>query len=180
MVILKLFDNYSIRSWKMTDVESISNYANNHNIWINLRDAFPHPYTRTDAQTFIAKSLSREQETSFTVADDSEAIGSIGFVIQKDVHKNSAELGYWLAESYWNRGIMTAAVKVITKYAFDTFGLTRMYAEPYANNRASVRVLEKGAYVFEGRLVSSAIKNGQLLDQLIFARINSSTIINDR
>ncbi len=91
----------------------VAKYANNRNIWLNLRDGFPHPYSIDDANKFIANALAKKPETSFAIASHKEAIGSIGLTIGKDVHRYTAELGYWLAEPFWGQGIMTEAVRLL-------------------------------------------------------------------
>lgn len=160
-----------VRSWQTSDIDSLVAHANNRKIWMNLRDAFPHPYTRHDARDFIRAVRHRDPETTFAIAVDGAAVGSIGFVMHGDVERVSAEIGYWLAEPFWGRGIMTGALKGVTEYAITTHGLTRIYALPFAWNAASCRVLEKAGYVLEARLRCSAIKDGQLTDQLQYAFI---------
>jgi ribosomal-protein-alanine N-acetyltransferase len=160
-----------VRSWRTSDAESLLRHANNRNIWLNLRDAFPHPYTKHDARAYIRSVRERTPETTFAIAVDDEAVGSVGFVLRTDVERVSAEIGYWLAEPFWGRGITTEALTALTKYAVDTHGLTRIYALPFAWNRASCRVLEKAGYVLEARLRRSAIKDGQITDQMQYAYI---------
>jgi len=158
-----------VRSWEESDVPSLAIHANNRKIWRNLRDAFPHPYTEHNARVFIHSANEREPETYFAVAVDGEAVGSIGYTFHTDVERVSAQIGYWLAEPLWNRGIMTEALKAVTEQAIRTHGLTRLYAVPYEWNAASFRVLEKAGYVLEGRMRRSAIKDGQVIDQLMYA-----------
>jgi len=159
-----------IRSWKKEDALSISKYANNRKIWINLRDGFPHPYSLDDAEKFIAKAGEKKPETFFVIASTKEAIGSIGFGLGEDVHRYTAELGYWLAEPYWNRGIITEAIGIAIEYAFEKFELVRIYAEPYATNPASSKVLEKCGFQYEGRLKANVYKDGKVLDQLMYSK----------
>src|SRR5262245_46690038 len=125
-----------VRSWETSDADSIARYANNRNIWVNLRDAFPHPYNRQHAREFIRATRQRSPETTFAIVVDGEAIGSVGFVLHPDVERVSAEIGYWLAEPFWGRGIATDALTGLTRYAIDTHGLTRVYALPFAWNAA--------------------------------------------
>ena len=158
-----------IRSWRMGDVESLARHADNRKIWLNLRDAFPHPYTSHDAREFIQSIRNRAPETTFAISVNGEAVGSVGFVLRHDVERVSAEIGYWLAEPFWGRGMTTEAVVAMTRYAIDTHGFTRMFATPFASNQASCRVLEKAGYVLEGRLRRSAIKDGQIIDQMQYA-----------
>ena len=160
-----------VRSWHTSDVDSLVAHANNRKIWMNLRDAFPHPYTRHDAREFIRAIRTREPETTFAISVNGDAVGSIGFVMHGDVERVSAEIGYWLAEPFWGRGITTEALVAITRYAIDAHRLTRIYAVPFAWNAASCRVLEKAGYVLEARLRCSAIKDGRLTDQLQYAFI---------
>ena len=146
-------------------------HANNRNIWINLRDRFPHPYTRGDGQAFIKLARRMEPESFFAIAVDGTAVGGIGFVPQQDVERTSAEVGYWLGEPFWGRGIVGEALVAITEYAIHKHGFTRLYALPFAHNHASCRVLEKAGYQLEARLRRSAIKEGQVIDQLQYAFI---------
>jgi len=162
---------YIIRSWRDTDVESLQRYANNRNIWLNLRDVFPHPYTIEDAIRWIEHASQEDPERSFAIASEEEPIGGIGLIFGDDVHRYNAELGYWLAEPFWGRGIMTGAVCAFTEYAFRRFALNRIYAEPFARNLASVRVLEKAGFSREGILRSSVVKDGVILDQIVYAKL---------
>ena len=158
-----------VRSWTADDLGALVKYADNRKIWLNLRDRFPHPYTRRDGRDFISTARSQRPETMFAIAVDGEAAGGIGFVPHADVERVSAEIGYWLGEPFWGRGIATEALVAVTKYAIDTHHLTRVFAVPYAHNEASCRVLEKAGYVLEGRLRRSAIKDGRIVDQMQYA-----------
>lgn len=160
-----------VRSWETSDVEALARHANNRNIWINLRDAFPHPYTRQHARDFIRTTRQRTPETLFAIAVDREVIGGVGFVLHPDVERVSAEIGYWLAEPFWGRGIATEALTAVTRHAIEVHGLTRVYALPFAWNVASCRVLEKAGFVLESRLRRSAIKDGVVTDQMQYAFI---------
>ena len=160
-----------VRSWRLGDADAIARHANNHKIWLNLRDAFPYPYSVQDAREFIKSLKNHTPETTFTIAVNGEAAGSVGFVLRQDVERVSAEIGYWLGEALWGRGIVSDALKGVTEYAVATHGLTRIYALPFAWNAASCRVLEKAGYVLEARLRRSAIKNGHIIDQLQYAFI---------
>lgn len=145
--------------------------ANNRKIWINLRDRFPHPYTKNDGQLFIRASRKMQPETNFAIAVGGDAVGGAGFHLQADVDRVSAEIGYWLGEAYWGRGITTDALVALTRYAIDTHGLTRVFALPFAYNAPSCRVLEKAGYVLEARLRRSAVKDGQVVDQFQYAYV---------
>jgi ribosomal-protein-alanine N-acetyltransferase len=158
-----------VRSWQESDAESITRQADNRNIWRNLRDAFPHPYRLEDARQFIEMAMARDPETFFCIAVDGQAAGSIGFSFLLDVNRYTAEIGYFLGEEYWGRGIMTEALTAVTRHAFEQHELNRIYAMPYEWNPGSFRVLEKSGYVLEGRLRRAACKDGQVIDQLLYA-----------
>jgi [ribosomal protein S5]-alanine N-acetyltransferase len=162
---------YLVRDWKTEDASAVADYANNRKIWQNLRDAFPHPYDLEDAKTFIVRAQEKKPPTLFAIATEKEAIGSIGLMPGQDVHRYSAEMGYWLAEPYWGKGIMTQAVKYLTDYAISELELIRIYAEPYTTNPASARVLEKAGYKCEGVLRSNVYKDGRLLDQFLYSYV---------
>jgi [ribosomal protein S5]-alanine N-acetyltransferase len=159
-----------IRPWRLDDAESLARHANNRKVWIALRDLFPHPYTIEDAHTFMKSVINSEPVTLFCIETNSAAVGGIGIHLGVDVHRQTAELGYWLSQEFWGLGIMTEAVAAFTDFCFEKFPLRRIYAEPFANNPASVRVLEKAGFVFEGRLKNNVLKDGKLLDSLLYAR----------
>jgi ribosomal-protein-alanine N-acetyltransferase len=161
--------NCAVRSWQATDAKSLVTYANNRKIWLSLRDRFPHPYSKSDALDFLRSIRGRQPETAFAIAVGDEAVGSIEFVLQQDVERVSAEIGYWVGEPFWGRGIATEALSAVTRYAFEHHHLTRIFAVPFAANRASCRVLEKAGYVLEGTLRRSAIKDGAIVDQFQYA-----------
>ena len=163
--------DYLIRYWKKEDAPTITKYANNRKIWLNLRDCFPHPYHLSDAEDFLTRVFKQQPATFFAIANEKEAIGSIGLTFGENIHRYTAELGYWLAEPFWNKGIMTEAVSKFTDFAFERFELNRIFAEPYADNTASVRVLEKAGFVLEGTLRASVFKDGKVLDQFLYAKI---------
>lgn len=158
-----------VRHYEISDAVSLQRHANNRKIWLNLRDGFPHPYSIDDAHNFITMAKSKQPENFFCIEVEGQAAGGIGFSIGTDVERRSAEIGYWLSEEYWGRGIVTEALKAVTAYAFDTYNLMRVYTTPYEWNAASARVLEKAGYVFEGRLRKSIIKDGKIADKLLYA-----------
>ena len=160
----------TIRPWRLDDADSLARHANNRKVWIALRDIFPHPYTIEDADTFLRSVINSEPVTLFCVEANGAAVGGIGIRIGTDVHRRTAELGYWLGEEFWGGGIMTEAVGAFTDFCFQNFSLRRIYAEPFANNPASARVLEKAGFTFEGRLKNNVLKDGELLDSLLYAR----------
>jgi RimJ/RimL family protein N-acetyltransferase len=157
-----------VRSWQASDIPSLVEQANNRKIWRNLRDHFPHPYTAADGRRFLKTVRGNTPETMFAIAVGRRAIGSIGYVLQRDVERVSAEIGYWIGEAYWGRGIATDALIAMTSYAIERHGLTRMFALPFAWNAASCRVLEKAGYTLQARLRRGAIKDGEITDQLLY------------
>jgi [ribosomal protein S5]-alanine N-acetyltransferase len=159
----------TIRDWHKGDEASLVRHANNHKIWQNVRDAFPSPYTTADAEDWIDKAGSDDPITSFAIEVDGAAVGGIGVVLQGDIFRRSAEIGYWLGEEYWGRGIVTEAVKVFTEWAFANFDLCRIYAGVFEWNPASARVLEKAGFEFEGRMKKAVTKEGRTGDELIYA-----------
>ncbi len=158
-------DLCDVRSWRETDAESLARHANNVHVANWLRDAFPHPYSLADARAFLARARGADPKTVFAIAVDGEAVGGIGFTLHADVERVAAEIGYWLGEPYWRRGIMTEALRAVTEFAVKQHRLTRVYALPFEGNAASCRVLEKAGYVLEARLRKSAIKGGKIIDQ---------------
>lgn len=154
-------------------MDSLVRHANNVNIAKQLRDRFPHPYSRENAVAFL-KHIGRDTEpTSFAIVVEGEAAGGIGFEPGTDVERYSAEIGYWLGERYWGRGIVSEALTLVTSDAFDRFNILRLFALPFADNAASRRVLEKAGYVCEGIMQRSSVKYGVPRDQALYAKINS-------
>jgi len=164
---------YIIRNWAPADEAALVKYADNRRVWINLRDLFPHPYTAADAKIWMVTSAKRPV-TNFAIATDEEAIGGIGLKLKKDIYRRSAEVGYWLGEPFWGRGIATAALKSITAFAFKDFDLVRLYAHVFEWNSPSARVLEKNGFSLEGRLVKSITKDGRTIDSLLYALTRGS------
>src|SRR5262245_2881749 len=141
-----------VRAWMRSDRDALVVQANNPAIAANLRDGFPSPYTVEAADRHIADAIARPVPTQLAIEIDGEAAGGIGLALHDDVERVSAELGYWLGERHWGRGVMTEAVRAVTDWGFATFALTRIYAVPFATSVGSLRVLEKAGYVCEGRL----------------------------
>lgn len=160
-----------IRSFRRQDAASLAACANNRAVWLQLRDLFPFPYGEADAAAFIDRTTGERPESAFAIAVDGEAVGGIGLVRQSDIHRYTAELGYWLGEAYWGRGIATAAVAATTAWALEGFGVMRVFATPFADNPASCQVLEKAGFLREGLLKASAVKDGRRKDQVMYARI---------
>ena len=165
-----VLEQCTVRPWRLDDAESVARHANNRKIWLGVRDLFPHPYTIQDAREFLHRAISEQPEMKFCVEIEGAAIGGIGVHPGEDVHRHTSTVGYWLGEEFWGRGIMSEAVAAFMDFCFDNFSLRRIYAEAYANNPASARVLEKAGFVFEGRLKNNVIKDGKLLDSLLYAK----------
>jgi RimJ/RimL family protein N-acetyltransferase len=159
----------TLRPWRDGDQRALARHANNRNVWIHLRDRFPHPYTEADAAAWISLASALPEDTQFAIEVQGEPVGGIGLDLGQDVHRRSAEVGYWLGEPCWGRGIATAALSAITELGFARFDLCRIYACVFDGNPGSVRVLEKAGYTFEGRLRKSVTKAGRTIDQVIYA-----------
>ena len=166
---LKL-ERCTIRDWRMTDAESLAKHANNRRISINLRDRFPYPYRIEDARSFIERTMSDQSEKNFCIEINGASVGGIGIRVGEDIFRHTAELGYWLGEEFWGRGVMTEAVSAFVGYSFEEFSLYRIFAKAFSNNPASARVLEKAGFDFEGRLRKNVIKDGRILDSLLYAK----------
>ena len=160
-----------VRPWRLSDAAAIARHADNPKIGRNLRDGFPSPYTVDDAETFITRAVELQPLCRFAIVVEGEAAGSIGFTLHANVERVGAEVGYFLGEAHWGKGITTDAVRAVTAYAIRAHELTRVYAVPYAWNPASFRVLEKAGYACEGRMRRSAIKDGEIVDQLLYAYV---------
>lgn len=160
-----------IRKWELKDAKNLAMALSNKKVQDNLRDGLPYPYTEQDGKDFISDMLSAdENETfAFAITVDNTAIGSIGIFRQGNIHRQTAELGYYVAEEYWGKGIMTEAVKQICEYIFSESDIIRIYAEPFAYNEASCRVLEKAGFQYEGTLRSNAVKNGKVIDMKMYS-----------
>lgn len=160
-----------LRPWRADDLDSLVAHANNAAIARNLRDAFPHPYTRADAEFWISLASSLDPPLHFAIVHDGEAVGGIGVKPGLDVERVSGEIGYWLGQRVWGRGLATAAVVALVDHLFASTELTRLFALPFAHNAASRRVLEKAGFHLEALLRKSAIKEGIVVDQALYARI---------
>ena len=162
-----------IRKWRLSDAADLASAVSNKKVQDNLRDGLPYPYTEADGEEYIKAMLAADaNETfAFAVTVDDKAIGSISVFRQGNIHRQTAELGYYIAEEYWAKGIMTDAVKQICAYVFENSDIIRIYAEPFAHNKASCRVLEKAGFQLEGTLKSNAVKNGKIVDMNMYALV---------
>lgn len=162
-----------IRKWELSDASDLASALSNKSVQDNLRDGLPYPYTEKDGRDYISAMLSANENDvfAFAIVVDRKVIGSIGAFRQENIHRQTAELGYYIAQAYWGKGIMTEAVKQICDYVFKNSDILRIYAEPFSYNRASCRVLEKAGFQYEGTLRSNAVKGGKVLDMKMYARI---------
>lgn len=162
-----------IRPWQETDAKDLALALSNPNILCNLRDGLPYPYTQEDAAQYIAAMREADPNDTFAraITVDGKAVGSIGAFRQSNIHSRTVELGYYLAEPYWGKGIMTDAVCQLCDWIFENTDILRIFAEPFSQNAASRRVLEKAGFQYEGTLRCNAVKDGRVLDMALYAKI---------
>ena len=158
-----------VRTHRPDDAASLAHHGNNRRIWENLRDRFPHPYSLEDAERWIEHARDENPRTNFAIVVAGAAVGGIGLIFHDDIYHRSAELGYWLGEAYWGRGLATEAVRGVVEWAFASFDLARIYAGVLVWNPASARVLEKAGFQFEARLRQAVTKEGVTMDELMYA-----------
>ena len=163
--------HFLIRDWRRGDEESLARHANNPKIFRNVRDRFPHPYTLEDARQYVERAGSESPMSSFAIVVAGEAVGGVGFFFQEDIFRRSVEIGYWLGEAYWGRGIATDAVRAMSDYIFANFDVVRIFAGVFEWNPGSMRVLEKAGYVREARMRKAATKLGQTMDEFLYALV---------
>ncbi|MFN8277176.1 MAG: GNAT family protein [Chitinophagales bacterium] len=159
---------FTLRPWYIDDLPHLVHYANNQNIARFLTDQFPHPYTQADGQAFIAMANRDHPARILAIEIDGHAAGGIGIHPQSDIHRLNAELGYWLGEPYWGKGVITSAIAQMIHFAFANLDVQRIFARPFGSNLASQKVLEKNGFVLEARIPKVLIKNGSLEDELIY------------
>lgn len=160
-----------MRKWELSDARDLAAVISNKKIQDNLRDGLPYPYTEKDAADYISQMLAADENDvfAFAITSENKVIGSIGVFRQENVHRQTAELGYYIGEDYWGKGIAAEAVKQICRYVFEKSDIVRIYAEPFAYNAASCRVLEKAGFQYEGTLRSNAVKNGKVTDMKMYS-----------
>ena len=160
-----------LRKWRLSDAKDLAKALNNEKILNNLRDGLPFPYTEQDAHEYISAMLSSDEASTFAyaVTINDRAIGSIGAFRQSNIHRQTAELGYYLAEEYWGLGIMTEAIRQVCDILFATTDILRIYAEPFTYNTGSRRALEKAGFCYEGTMKNNAVKNGKVLDMAMYS-----------
>jgi [ribosomal protein S5]-alanine N-acetyltransferase len=164
------FEEGSLRPWSISDADALALIADNKNIADNLRDGFPNPYSVNDAIIWLNMVLQQEGPTRFfAIIAGGTLAGSIGIVTKTDIYRKNAEIGYFVAEKFWGKGIATKAIKAATTYAFKTFDIVRVYAEPFAENQGSRRALEKAGFTLEAVFVNYVIKNDIIKDSCIYS-----------
>lgn len=163
--------DFCIRSYEPEDGLDLVRFADNPRIAEHLRERFPHPYTHEDAGEWLDAALHQDPETHFALATEEELFGTIGLRLGEDVYRHSAEIGYWLGEPYWGRGIATRAVQRLVEWGFENFGLLRVHAYVFSENPGSMRVLEKAGFEREARMRRAVVKNGRVMDQMLYARL---------
>jgi len=161
-------DRCIVRPFREEDVAALAKHANDRDVWLQLRDRFPHPYTEADARHFLEHVRRADPLTHFAIEVDGEAVGGIGLDPQVDIHAISAEIGYWVGRAVWGRGVATAAVRALTGFVFERDRWRRLFAGVFSTNPASMRVLEKVGYRCEGVLRQAVIKDGRVLDQAVY------------
>ena len=166
----------TLSPWREEMIPAVYAHARDPRIAASLRDVFPSPYRYEDAEVFVRDCMSREGQGQLcrAILVEGETVGSIGVFVQSGVYRRSAELGYWLAVPGWGKGIMAEAVK-----AFRAFDIVRIYAEPFARNTGSCRVLEKAGFTLEGTLRRSVYKGGEILDSRVYALLREELELPD-
>jgi [ribosomal protein S5]-alanine N-acetyltransferase len=161
---------FTLRDFTINDIDSVAENANNIKISENLRDRFPYPYLRQDAEEFITIIASSDQSKIFAIDVDGNAIGAIGLITQGDIYKKTVELGYWIGEKYWNKGIISGAIKEVVDYTFDNYDIVKIFAKVFDKNAASAKALEKNGFILEARLKNQIYKSGVFLDELVYSK----------
>lgn len=171
MMIIAQRGDVILRELEEIDLPKLAKYADNEKISINLRNAFPHPYGIEDAERFYKMVQSQNPKTFFAVEYQGEYVGNISLVVGGDVYRNSAEIGYFIGEPFWNKGIVTKAVHLIVEFGFEKLGLKRIHTGVFEYNKASQRVLEKCGFEMEGIFKKSITKNGVICNEVRYAKI---------
>lgn len=164
---------FELKKWQVDYRYDLAQYANNEEIGKNLRDGFPYPYTVEDADAYIQSCIKNEGDNQIcrAITVDGHVVGSIGVFRGNNVHRRTAEMGYWLAEEYWNKGIMSRAIRQLSKKVFEQTDIVRIYAEPFSSNDASKRVLEKAGFTLEGIMRKAVYKDGEYYDFYMYSII---------
>ncbi|MBL0881933.1 MAG: GNAT family N-acetyltransferase [Chitinophagaceae bacterium] len=159
-----------LRRWRMQDAQALAAVANNRNIWNQVRDFFPSPYTVSDAMQWIAKTAAENPPLNFAIIADEKLVGGTGCILKEDVYKKNIEIGYFIGEPYSGKGIATEACKLICKYVEDRMDIVRIEANTFQHNKASMRVLQKNGFYLEAIKQKAIIKNNILLDEYLWVK----------
>ncbi|HEK20571.1 GNAT family N-acetyltransferase [Mucilaginibacter sp.] len=166
-------EGFKLRPWKLNDAESLQKHANNFNVSTNLLNRFPYPYLLDDARYFIEYIAAPQPNINFAIEVNGFAVGGIALQMRDDVYSKSPLIGYWLSQDYWGRGIAPKAIKLVTGHAFENLEAICVMAFVFGKNTRSMKALEKAGYTKRGILTASVIKNGEVMDEHIYA-INRS------
>ncbi len=164
-------NSVKLRPLTKQDAPVMANLANNIEIWKNVRDYFPHPYQLSDAETYISKIAENQNNHVFAIEFDNQFVGITGFFGQADVYRHSAEIGYWIGQPYWGKGIGTSAISQLCDIAFNQVGVRRLYAGVFGYNIGSCRLLEKAGFSLEGIGKLAILKNDTLHDEYRYSKI---------
>jgi len=164
-------DKVQLRPWQLSDAQALAALANNKKIWDNVRDRFPHPYTVKDAMQWITLQQTHQPIQNFAVLYNGQLAGSAGLILQEDVARKTIEIGYFIGEPFWSKGIASEAVRLLIDYTLQHFDVVRLYAQVFENNTASMKVLEKNGFYLECSRKKAAFKNNQVLDDYVWVRL---------
>jgi RimJ/RimL family protein N-acetyltransferase len=180
MNMIELNKSVTLREWQLSDTAALAKILTNKKVLDNLRDGLPYPYTEKDGEFYINSMLSADKNDTFAFAItyDGEVVGSIGAFRQQNIHNKTAEMGYYIGENYWGKGICTAAVTLLSRFVFEHTDIIRLFAEPFATNIGSIRVLEKAGFEYEGTLRKNAVKNGIIFDMKMYSLIKRDAAKN--
>jgi RimJ/RimL family protein N-acetyltransferase len=161
--------NFTLRPFSENDLDDLVRFGDNPRVAMNMTDGFPHPFTREKARLFIANAASEMPARIFAIDIEGQAAGAIGIHPQQDIYRMNAELGYWLAEPFWGKGIMTKAIRQMVVYGFENWGIDRIFARPFGTNIGSQKALEKAGFILEARFEKTIMKGKERLDELVYA-----------
>ncbi len=159
------------RQYSLDYADTLAQIRNNPGVLDNGYDKTPDPFTKQDAIDFIKIQLGNNPPRRFLIFHNDELAGEIGITLQDDVHRLCAEIGYFIAEPFWGKGLATAAIKKMTAYAFSTFEIVRISAGVFEFNKASMKALEKNGYYLECIRKNSVIKKGKIMADYIWVKL---------
>lgn len=160
-----------LRPWQKEDAQALAAIANNRKVWDNVRDFFPTPYTVLDAEQWLDSIRKTRPFLNFAILYQGRIAGNIGIVPKEDVYRVSVEIGYFIGEEFWGKGIATEATRLLVEYIEQEFNVVRIYAEVFETNKASMRVLQKNGFYLEGIRRKAVIKNGEIMDDYVWVKL---------